>query len=114
MENFTPVLQILIAASIWIVWVFRFDNIVKEFEQFGYPVWFRSLIGAMKISLATLLVAGIWFPTLVFYSATSMALLMMGAQVTHIRVRNPLKKFFPSFALLALSLFVAYSHMGQS
>ena len=113
MEQIVPLLQILIAASIWMVWVFRFDNIVREFEQFGYPVWFRSLVGAAKISLAALLVAGIWFPSLVFYSATSMALLMMGAQFTHLRVKNPLSKFFPSFALLALSLLVAYSHLGH-
>ena len=114
MEKTVAGLQILIAASVWIVWVLRFDNIVKEFDHFGYPVWFRSLVGAVKISLATLLVAGIWFPSLVFYSAASMALLMMGAQFTHFRVKNPLNKFVPSFVLLALSVFVAYAHLDHS
>jgi hypothetical protein len=113
MENLVSILQFLIAASIWVVWVFRFDNIVREFEQYRYPAWFRNLIGATKITLAALLVAGIWYPNLVFYSATSMALLMMGAQVTHIRVKNPIIKFAPSFALLVLSAFVAYSHMDH-
>jgi len=112
-EKIIPFLQVLIAASIWIVWVLRFDNIVKEFNQFGYPVWFRSLVGALKISLATLLVAGIWFPPLVFYSAASMAMLMMGAQATHFRVKNPVSKFVPSFVLLALSIVVAYAHMDH-
>ncbi|MBU6152832.1 MAG: DoxX family protein [Bdellovibrionales bacterium] len=113
MENPISIVQILIAASIWIVWVFRFDNIVREFEQYRYPAWFRNLIGATKITLAALLVAGIWYPNLVFYSATSMAMLMMGAQVTHIRVKNPLIKFVPSLLLLILSVFVAYSHMDH-
>jgi hypothetical protein len=114
MEKIIIGFQILIAASIWMVWVWRFENIVKEFDQFGYPVWFRSLVGALKISLATLLVAGIWFPTLVFYSAVFMAMLMVGAQLTHFRVKNPLSKFVPSFVLLALSVLVAYAHLGQS
>jgi L-serine dehydratase len=77
MEKIINLIQILIAVSIWVVWVGRFDNIVKEFEHFGYPVWFRSLVGAVKISLAALLVAGIWFPSLVFYSAASMAMQSM-------------------------------------
>jgi hypothetical protein len=106
-------IQILIAVSVWMVWVLRFDNIVKEFEHFGYPTWFRSLVGALKISLAALLIAGIWFPPLVFYSAVSMAILMVGAQLTHLRVKNPMTKFIPSFVLLTLSLVVAYSHLGQ-
>jgi len=113
MESLTSVLQILIAVSVWVVWVLRFENIVKEFELFGYPVWFRSLVGAVKISLAALLVAGIWYPSLVFYSATTMAMLMMGAQVTHFRVKNPLSKFIPSFVLLTLSALVAYFHLDQ-
>jgi hypothetical protein len=113
MEKIIATLQVLIAVSIWIVWVGRFDTIVKEFEHFGYPVWFRSLVGALKMSLAALLVAGIWFPSLVFYSAASMAFLMMGAQVTHFRVRNPVIKFIPSFVLLALSIVVAYAHMDH-
>jgi len=113
MEKIINLIQILIAVSIWVVWVGRFDNIVKEFEHFGYPVWFRSLVGAVKISLAALLVAGIWFPSLVFYSAASMAMLMMGAQVTHFRVKNPVNKFIPSLVLLALSIVVAYAHMDH-
>ena len=35
MENIIVLSQITISISILIVWVFRFDNIVVEFEQYG-------------------------------------------------------------------------------
>ena len=53
MELITTLSQIVIAASILIVWVFRFDNIVIEFNHFGLPDLLRSVVGAAKIAMAT-------------------------------------------------------------
>ena len=106
------VAQIIIALSIIIVWVFRFDNIVKEFKQYGISDLVRNMVGAAKVSLSTLLVTGIWYPSLVLIPALVMAFLMVCAQMTHIRVKNPWFKFLPSFVLLILSLFVAAVHSG--
>lgn len=103
--------QIIIAVSIVVVWVFRFDNVVKEFKHFGLPDLVRSLVGATKISLATLLVVGIWHEELVGFSALFMAILMLCAQVAHFKVRNPWYKFMPSLVLLVLSIFLAFSHL---
>lgn len=99
--------QIIIALSILIVWVFRFENIVKEFEQYGLSPQVRSLIGATKISLATLLVVGIWHGELVLIPSLLMASLMLAAQYFHFKVKNPIVKYLPSFGLLLLSIFVA-------
>ena len=52
--------NIIIAVSIIIVWVFRFDNIINEFKQYGLPDIMRNTVGAMKISLSTLLIVSIW------------------------------------------------------
>lgn len=104
--------QIVIAVSIAIVWIFRFDNIVKEFRQFGLPDLARTLVGATKIALATLLVAGVWYPVPVAAPAVVMAVLMLGAQGAHFSVGNPWHKFLPSLALLLLSMFVAAVHTG--
>ncbi|TGE13858.1 DoxX family protein [Hymenobacter elongatus] len=112
MNTGVVVAQLVIAFSIVIVWVFRFDNIVKEFKQYGLPDLVRNLVGAAKIALATLLVAGIWFPALVLVPALLMAFLMLCAQVAHIKVRNPWHKYVPSLLLLLLSLFVAAFHAG--
>ena len=114
MMNLSIAAQIIIAVSIIIVWVFRFDNIVKEFKQYQISDLLRSMVGAAKIAISTLLIAGIWYPALVLIPALIMAFLMICAQIAHIRVKNPLIKYVPSFFLLLLSLFVAYVHSGLS
>lgn len=101
------VAQLVIALSIAIVWVFRFDNIVIEFKQYGLSTLIRSLVGSSKIVLATLLVVGVWVPSLVLIPALLMALLMISAQYFHFRVNNPFQKRIPALFLLILSLFVA-------
>jgi hypothetical protein len=72
--------QLIIAISIVIVWVFRFDNIVKEFAQYGLSTLIRSIVGASKLVLATLLVVGVWYPALVLIPALLMGFLMISAQ----------------------------------
>ncbi len=67
MTNYSIIAQVIVALSIGYVWIFRFDNIVKEFKQYGLSDLTRSIIGAAKIALSTLLIAGIWYPALVGY-----------------------------------------------
>jgi len=99
--------QIIVALSIGIVWVFRFDNIVKEFKQYGLSNLVRTMVGSAKIVLATLLVVGIWYPSLVLIPALLMALLMLSAQYFHFKVKNPWQKHIPSLFLLALCVYIA-------
>ena len=112
MENFAVYSQIIIAVSVINVWVFRFDNIVKEFEQYGLSDIIRNIVGATKISLSTLLIVGVFYNEVVLASSLSMAFLMVCAQIAHIKVKNPLIKYVPSFILLILSLFVAGVNYG--
>lgn len=109
MENLTHLFQIIVAISVVYVWTFRFHNVLKEFEQFGLSDLTRNMVGATKIALATLLVTGIWYPSLVFIPAVMMGLLMVGAQYFHFKVNNPFIKHLPSLILLILSVFIAYS-----
>ena len=112
MENIAILAQLIIAISILVVWVFRFDNIVVEFKQYDLSDLVRSMVGASKIALAPLLVVGIFYEEVVFISALLMAFLMVCAQIAHIKVKNPLSKYIPSFLLLILSLFVAAIDYG--
>lgn len=112
MESLAVAAQIVVAVSVVYVWVFRFDNIVKEFREYGLPDLFRTMVGAAKIALSTLLIAGIWYPSLVLVPALAMAALMAGAQVSHFRVKHAFPAFLPSLALLLLSLFVAAVRAG--
>jgi hypothetical protein len=109
MENLINLLQITVAISVVYVWTFRFHNVLKEFEQFGLSDLTRNIIGATKISLATLLVVGIWHPSLVLIPSILMSILMIGAQYFHFKISNPFIKHLPSLILFSLSSFIAYS-----
>lgn len=112
MINLSNSAQIVIALSVCFVWIVRFDNIVKEFKQYGISDIVRNLVGATKIALSTLLITGIWYESLVLVPALLMAFLMVCAQIAHIRAKNPWFKFVPSFILLILSLMVAGIRYG--
>ena len=105
--------QVVIALSIAFVWIVRLPNIVTEFDEYGLPDLIRNTVGAAKISLATLLIAGIWYPALVPASALLMALLMLGAQVAHFRAKHAWQRYLPSLGLLLLSLFVYAVYSGK-
>jgi hypothetical protein len=109
MENLISLVQIIVAISVLFVWIFRFHNVLKDFQQFGLSDLTRNLIGAAKISLATLLVVGIWYSSLVLIPSILMGLLMIGAQYFHFKIGNPFIKHLPSLILLILCAVIAYS-----
>ena len=99
--------QIVVAVAVGYVWIFRFDNIVHEFKQYGLSDLTRTMVGATKLILATLLVVGIWYPALVLVPALLMGLLMAAAQYFHFKAHNPVSKRLPSLVLLLLCVFIA-------
>ena len=111
MEYVVKLAQLTVAISVAYVWIFRFDNVIKEFKQFGLSDLTRNMVGATKIALATLLVAGIWYSSLVFIPAVLMGLLMIGAQYFHFKISNPFIKHLPSLILLILSALIAFLSM---
>ena len=44
MENILNLSQLIISITILIVWVFRFDNIVLEFKQYGLSNLLRNIV----------------------------------------------------------------------
>ena len=108
MEYITNLIQLTVSISVMFVWTFRYHNVIKEFEQFGLNDMTRNLIGATKISLSTLIIVGIWYPSLVFIPSVIMGVLMIGAQYFHFKISNPFVKHLPSLLLLILCVFIAY------
>ncbi|MDO8366802.1 MAG: DoxX family protein [Saprospiraceae bacterium] len=106
MENYITIVKITIAISVAYVWIFRFDNVTKEFKQFGLNDLTRNFVGATKISLATLLVVSIWYPSLILVPSVMMGLFMMAAQYFHFKTSNPFIKHLPSLILLILCGFL--------
>ncbi len=107
MDNLLSLAQIVLALSVAYVWIFRYHNVVKEFSQFGLNDLTRNFVGAAKIALATLLVAGIWHPSLVQIPSVLMGLFMISAQYFHFKIKNPFIKHLPSLILLILSAIIA-------
>ena len=110
MEQISLIFQIALAISVYYVWIFRYHNVLSEFSQFGYSDLFRNFVGAAKISLSSLLIMGIFYDGVTLFAALGMAVFMLGAQLTHLRVKNPLKQRMPSLILLLISLFIAAFH----
>lgn len=112
MINLTTLVLIIVAASVYYVWIFRYFNVVKEFNQFGLSDVTRNFVGASKITLAALLVVGIWHPDLIAIPSILMGLFMVGAQYFHFKIKNPFIKHLPSLILLILSAFLAITSLG--
>ena len=112
MENISLISQLIVAISVIFVWVFRYDNIVVEFKHYGYSDLLRNIVGASKISVSTLLIMGIWYNEITVYASLAMAFFMVCAQISHIKVKNPLIKLVPSLIFLLMSLFVAAFNYG--
>ena len=107
MQDLTIFLQALVAASIFFVWVVRYDNIIQEFKQYGLPDWLRDLVGILKLTFALLLLLGIQRASLAMIGSLGIAGLMGCAFAVHLRVKNPVSKMLPALTLLALSLIIA-------
>ncbi len=120
MEWIKIAIQVIIAVSIFNVWLIRFgkptswrganaNSMKEEFEAYGLPEWFMKLIGFLKLTLAALLIVGIFVPELVKPAAIGMAILMLGAISMHIKVKDSLIKSFPAFSFLVLSLILIFA-----
>jgi hypothetical protein len=109
--NYTTILQLIVAVSVIYVWIFRMHNIIKEFKQFGLSDLTRSAVGATKIALSTLLIVGVWYPSLVLIPSVIMGLIMVAAQYFHFKISNPFLKHLPSFVLLVLCIIITLSSL---
>lgn len=118
MEYVIIALKLLVGLSILNVWLVRSkkstdwrggdaNNIVEEFKNYGLPIWFMYTVGTAKVGLALLLIASIFYPQFEAFAAYGIAFLMLGAVSMHIKISDPLKKSFPAFTFLVLSLMIA-------
>ena len=107
MHDLVISLQALVAASIFYVWVVRYENIIQEFIHFGLSDWLRDLVGILKLTFSLLLLIGIERVPLAVAGSLGISVLMVCAFLTHLRVKNPAFKMLPSLALLLLSLVIA-------
>jgi hypothetical protein len=118
MEFAVIVLQVIVALGILNVWVIRrgkatgwrggaAQNMNEEFEVYGLPAWAVQVVGFLKLLFAAGLIAGIWFSAVTQPAAVGLAVLMLGAILMHIKVKDAVKKALPAFTMLVLCLIIA-------
>lgn len=119
MKYFLIALQLIVGLGILNVWLLRRGNATpfrggdaktlrEEFTAYGLPFWFMCVVGVLKVGLGLALVAGIWIHRLTQPAAIGLGLLMLGAFVMHLIVRDPLKKALPSIVVLAMCVAIAF------
>ena len=117
------VLQLIIAVGLINVWLLRFKkatdyrggdatNMKEEFIAYGLPVWLMYFVGAMKISIAIMLIISFWVEELLVYNLVALALLMIAAVFMHVKVKDPIKKSYPALSILFMIALIMYLTMG--
>ena len=48
-------IKVISSVAIFFVWVVRYENIRKEFNEYNLPTWLRDLTGILKLSFALML-----------------------------------------------------------
>lgn len=117
MRTILIVCQVVAALGLLNVWLLRSTRATpyrggdahsmrEEFAAYGLPAWFVLVIGVLKVGSALALIAGIWYPALVRPAALVILVLMLGALSMHFKVRDPLMKYAPAAAMLALAVVI--------
>lgn len=114
------ILKIIVAMGLLNVWILRYNkktnyrggnanNLKEEFAAYGLSPWIYYLVGTLKIFCALALITSIWIPSLNFF-VSIVIMLMIGALGMHMKIKDPLKKSFPAFSILIMSLIIISSN----
>jgi uncharacterized membrane protein YphA (DoxX/SURF4 family) len=79
-----------------------------EFAAYGLPPFAMYLVGTLKVGAALCLIAGVWWPSLVFPAALLIAILMVGALAMHVRIHDPARKSLPALAMLVICAAICF------
>jgi uncharacterized membrane protein YphA (DoxX/SURF4 family) len=121
MDPWINVVQAFIAVAMFDVWLFRYNRpqrarggdaqtMEEEFRVYGLPDWFRNVVRLLKLCAGTLMVVGVWLPEVVLAAGVLLVILMGGAIVMHIKVRDPIYKSIPATTFFVLSGLVVLDH----
>lgn len=112
-------LQVVIALTLLNVWLMRFhkatkyrgasaQNMKEEFAAYGLPQWFMYVVGFLKVSIALVMIVTLFKPTLMTLVGVPalevLAVLMIGAILMHIKLKDPCIKALPATIVLLMSL----------
>ena len=119
MHTVQVVLQCVVALGLLNVWLLRANQSTpyrggsartmrEEFAAYGLPPLAMYVVGTLKVGAALCLIAGVWWPSLVFPAALLVAILMVGALSMHVKIHDPAKNSVPALVLLLFSVVICF------
>ncbi len=110
MRTATKIIQVLLGLSFLGAGGQKFaaaDQMVEDFDRFGYPQWFRVVTGGIEVGGALGMLVGFFRPSITPFAGLLLAATMTGAVATHIRIKDPAQNVLPPTVLLAMTTFVS-------
>ena len=111
------IFQVVIALSVIRVWTINFNkpsrwrgggarNMKEEFIVYGLPSWVMYSVGTLKVTFSVGLLAGLWIPEVVKFSASGIAIMMFFAIIMHVKIKDPLIRSIPAITFMVLSILI--------
>lgn len=115
MEILSIILQVLLGLGFLMFGYMKFGSkqMVEGFKHYGYPGWFRVFTGLVELISAALVIAGIWNETLAAWGGFFIVGTMIGAILTHIKMKDAFKNMMMPIILLILGLIVLLINLGS-
>ncbi len=79
---------------------------VENFDSLHLPQWFRPVVGIVEIIGVVGILAGVAVPWVAALAALWLVAVMLGALMTHIRVRDVAQNFVPPAVVLCVAAIV--------
>jgi hypothetical protein len=119
MEIVIKILQVIVGISILNVWLIQYNKptrwrggnantILEEFKAYGLPAWSCYVIGTLKVVLAIMLLAALWYPGIKLVAASGLAFLLAGSISMHFRINDPILKSFPAALFMIMCLVIIF------
>ena len=123
MSQISKILSAVVSLTIINVWLFRSSkstlyrggnasNLYEEFQVYGLSDYFLT-IGIIKVSLAVLLLVGVFYKKITLFSASGIAIMMLAAAYFHFSVGDELIKALPSSVMLLSCIIIIYSSLKK-
>ena len=118
-QQLVSLFQVVIGLSVMRVWTINFNkstpwrgggarNMKEEFTAYGLPMWMVYFVGTLKVIFSIGLIAGLWIPELISFSASGIAIFMFFAILMHVKIKDPIKKSIPALTFMVLSLLIIF------
>jgi putative oxidoreductase len=110
---FVHIIQVLLGLAFVLIGcliVVGQKKMVENFSRFGYPQWFRQVIGILEALGGAGLLAGIWIPFLAGLASAGLVLVMPGAIYSHLRARDSFKHLAPAIVMCLQAIIILVAH----